>query len=132
MSQENVDIVISLYEAWQKHGFGVVAELMDQEIEWVNPAYAVEPGIRRGYEEFAVAARSFTSVYRESRVTDATFYDAGDRVAVQAHMSSLGAGTDFPIDAQRGYVFDVRNGKVTRFAWFTDPAEALQAVGLAE
>jgi ketosteroid isomerase-like protein len=131
MSQENVAIVKRLYEAWQEHGFGVVPALMDPEIEWVNPPDAVEPGTRHGHAGFAEAAGSFSSVYSESRVTDATFYDAGERIAVTASMASRGAGSEFPIDSQRGYVFDVRDGRVTRFAWFTDPAEALEAVGLA-
>jgi ketosteroid isomerase-like protein len=131
MSQENVEIVRRLYEAWQRDGFDVVPELMDPDIEWVNPAYAVEPGTRHGYAGFAAAARSFTSVYHESRVKDATFYDAGDRIAVNASMASRSVGSEFPIDAQRGYVFDLRGGKVTRFAWFNNPAEALKAVGLS-
>jgi hypothetical protein len=29
-------------------------------------------------------------------------------------------------------VFDLRGGRVTRFAWFNDPTEALKAVGLEE
>jgi ketosteroid isomerase-like protein len=131
MSQENIEIVRRLYEAWQQDGFGVVPALMDPEIEWVNPANAVEPGTRRGYAEFADAAASFSSVYHESRVTDATFHDAGERIAVTASVTSRGAGSEFPIDSQRGYVFDIRAGKVTRLAWFTDPTEALRAVGLA-
>jgi ketosteroid isomerase-like protein len=132
MSRENVEVVKRLYEAWQRDGFNVVPELMDPDIEWVNPSYAVEPGTRHGYRGFAAAARSFTSVYHESRVKDATFYDAGDRIAVRASMASRTVGSEFPIDAQRGYVFDLRGGKVTRFAWFNDPAEALKAVGLSE
>jgi ketosteroid isomerase-like protein len=132
MSQENVQIVRAVYAAWQKDGFGVVPELMDPEIEWVNPAYAVEPGTRRGYDEFAAAARSFTSVYPESRAIDATFHDAGERIAVTATMASRSTGSDFPIHARRGYVFELRDGRVTRFAWFREPAEALVAVGLAE
>jgi ketosteroid isomerase-like protein len=132
MSQKNVEIVRRLYEAWQRDGFGVVPELMDPAIEWVNPPYAVEPGTHHGYTPFAAAASSFASVYPDSRVVDATFYDAGNRIAVKASMVSKSFGSEFPIDAQRGYVFDVRDGKVTRFAWFTDPAEALKAVGLAE
>jgi ketosteroid isomerase-like protein len=130
--QENVEIVRRLYEAWQRDGFGVVPELMDPDIEWVNPWYAVEPGTRHGYAGFAAAARSFTSVYHESRVEDATFYDAGDRIAVTASIVSRSVGSEFPIEGQRGYVFDLRGGKVTRFAWFNSPAEALEAAGLAE
>jgi ketosteroid isomerase-like protein len=130
MSQENVELVRRLYEAWQRDGFGVVAELMDPGIEWVNPPNAVEPGTRRGYAAFAAAAESFVSVYLESRFTDVSFHDAGDRIAVSATMSSRGGGSEFPIETRRGYVFELRDGRVTRFSWFTDPLEAIEAVGM--
>jgi hypothetical protein len=56
MSQENVELVKRLYDAWEKDGFGVGTAVMDPDIEYVNPPYAVEPGTRPGYEEFAIAA----------------------------------------------------------------------------
>src|ERR1700731_1435481 len=130
MSQENVEIVRRLYEAWQRDGYGVVPELMDPDIEFVNPVYAVEPGTRHGYDGFAAAARSLSSVYSDFRASAAEFYDVGDRVAVTATVTTRSAGRDVPIEAQRGYVFDFRGGKVIRFAWFSSPAEALDAVGL--
>jgi ketosteroid isomerase-like protein len=132
MSQQNVEVVRRLYEAWQRDGYGVVPELMDPEIEFVNPAYAVEPGTRHGYDGFAAAARSLASVYSDYRVTAVEFFDVGDRVAVRATVSTRSSGRDVPIEANRGYVFDFRDGKVIRFAWFSDPAEALASVGLSE
>ena len=63
MSEENVEVVRRLYEAWEREGFGVVRELMDPSIEWVNPAYAVEPGTRRGYDGFAAAVESVNNIY---------------------------------------------------------------------
>ena len=47
-------------------------------------------------------------------------------------MATRTKGNDVPIDADHGCVFDVRNGKLERFAGFNDPAEALEAPGLAE
>jgi ketosteroid isomerase-like protein len=132
MSQENVEIVKRLYEAWQRDGFGVVPDLMHPDIEWVNPAYAVEPGTRRGYDEFASAARALLSVYGDYRVSAVRFYDAGDRVVVQARVATRSTGNAVPVDGDRGYVFDLRDGKIVAVAWFSDPAEALKAVGLAE
>jgi ketosteroid isomerase-like protein len=131
MSSENVELVRRLYEAWQRDGYGVVPELMDPDIEFVNPVYAVEPGTRHGYDGFAAAARSLASVYSDYRVTAVQFFDVDDRVAVRARVSTRSAGRSVPIEAERGYVFDFRAGKVIRFAWFSDPTEALKAVGLA-
>jgi ketosteroid isomerase-like protein len=132
MSQQNVEIVRRLYEVWQRDGYGVVPELMDPDIEFVNPVYAVEPGTRRGYEGFAAAARSLVAVYSDYVVSAVELYDVGDRVAVTARVATRSTGHAVPIEADRGYVFDFRRGKVIRFAWFSDPSEALEAVGLPE
>ncbi len=121
-----------LYEAWQRDDFGVVADLMDPAVEWVNPSYAVEPGTRRGHEGFAAAAAAVLSVYGDYQVSAPRLYDVGERVAVTARVSTRSLGNDVPIEAERGYVFDIRDGRVVRFAWFNDPAEALREVGLEE
>ena len=132
MSQENVELVKRLYDAWREGGFGVVPALMDPEIEYVNPPYAVEPGTRLGYEGFAIAARNIRNVYPARRFEPLEFHDAREQVAVRVRVIARGVGSSVEVDVERGYVFDVRDGKVVRFAWFNEPLEALRAVGLAE
>jgi ketosteroid isomerase-like protein len=132
MAQENVEIVQRLYQAWRENGFGVVPELMDAEIEYVNPPYAVEPGTRHGHDGFAAAARSLLEVYTDYDVSEARLRAVGDRVVVTATVTTRSRANAIPIGAERGYVFDVRDGKITRFEWFNDPAEALASVGLEE
>jgi ketosteroid isomerase-like protein len=130
MSRENVELVKRLYDAWEKDGFGVVPALMDPDIEYVNPPYAVEPGTRRGYDGFAIAAEAIRAVYPTRRFEPLAFYAARDRVAVRVKVVARGVGSSVEVDAERGYVFDVRDGKVIRFAWFNESLEALRAVGL--
>ena len=132
MSQENVDVVRALYEIWEREGFGVVRELMDPGIEYVNPPYAVEPGTRRGHEGFSTAARSINRIYPDRRLLPLKFYDAGDKVAVSVRVIARGAGSNVEVDTERGYTFEVRSGKIVRYAWFNEPGEALKAVGLKE
>jgi ketosteroid isomerase-like protein len=127
MSEENVELVRRLYDAWLERGFGVVPELMDPEVEYVNPPYAVEPGTRRGYDEFAAAADAVKAVYGDYIVSPIEVHDLGNRVVVRAHVTTESKGNAVPIAAQRGYVFDVHDGRITRFMWFNDPAEALAA-----
>jgi ketosteroid isomerase-like protein len=130
VSQENVEIVRRAYQAWEQHGFDVVPELFDPQLEFVNPPYAVEPGIRIGRDEFAAALRSLLEVFTDFNATATEFRDAGDRVVVTATMTARSRANAVPVEAERGYVLDVRDGKITRFAWFNDPGEALKAVGL--
>jgi uncharacterized protein len=126
VSEQNVEVVQRLYAAWRREGFGVVPELMDPAIEYVNPSYAVEPGIRRGYEGFAAAAQAVTSVYGDYEVSDPELQDLGERVLVRARVKTRSHGNAVPIEAERGYVFDIRDGRVLRFAWFNDFADALE------
>jgi ketosteroid isomerase-like protein len=102
---------------------------MDPKIEFVNPPYAVEPGTRHGHAGFAAAARATLDVYADVTVTEPQLREVGDSVVVTAKLSTRSRGNAVPIEAERGYVFDLRDGKITRFAWFSDPAEALKAVG---
>lgn len=130
MPSANEEIVRRLYQAWQKDGFGVVPELMDAEIEYVNPSDAIEPGTRHGHAGFAKAARALMSVYTNYEVLEARFYEAGDSVAVVTRVATRSRGHAVPVEAERGYVFDVRDGRVTRFAWFNDAVQALNAIGV--
>jgi ketosteroid isomerase-like protein len=126
VSEENIEVVHRLYAIWHRDGFGVVPELMDPAVEYVNPPYAVEPGIRRGYDGFAEAARAVTSVYGDYEVDARELTELGDRVVVRAHVKTRSHGNAVPIEAERGYVFDIRDGRVLRFAWFNDFAGALE------
>jgi ketosteroid isomerase-like protein len=130
VASESVDVVRRLFDAWDREGFGVIAELMDPEIVYVNPPYAVEPGTRVGYDGFELAADSIHAVYPSRRLVPLEFHDAGDRIAVRARVIARGAGSSVEVDTERGYAFEVRDGKVVSFAWFNDPSEALKAVGL--
>jgi ketosteroid isomerase-like protein len=50
--EENVQVVRRFYDAWARDEFPGPLELMDDEIEYVNPPGAVESGTRRGLAAF--------------------------------------------------------------------------------
>ena len=78
------------------------------------------------------AAQAIHAVYPTRRFEPLAFYEAQDRVAVRVRVVARGVGSSVEVDAERGYVLDVRDGKIVRFAWFNEPFEALKAVGLDE
>ena len=67
MADENVEIVRSFYRAWARNEFPGPIELMHPEIEYVNPAGAVEPGTRRGRDAFAAQFRRSSKAGRPGR-----------------------------------------------------------------
>jgi hypothetical protein len=50
MSQENVEIVRAIYDEWADGHLG--RRYMAEDIEYVNPPNAVEPGTRVGADSF--------------------------------------------------------------------------------
>jgi ketosteroid isomerase-like protein len=123
VSQENVDLVRTIHERWST---GAAArDLIAEDLEYVNPPYAVESGTRRGRRTLA----RIRDVYPDFRFEPERFADAGDDVVV----IGVGRGTSASgVQAQwrQGYIWTVRDGKAVTFRWFSDPAEALAAAGL--
>jgi ketosteroid isomerase-like protein len=126
MSQANVEVVRAIYDAWKR---GVSArDLIEEDVEYVNPQYAVEPGIRTGRGSFA----RIRDAYDDVEVRPHRFLDAGDDVVVLARITGTSREAGVPIAREHGYVWTVRNGKATRFRWFNTAGEALEAVGLTK
>jgi ketosteroid isomerase-like protein len=46
VAQENVDLIRRIYDVWDRDESA--RELISEDVEYVNPTYAVEPGTRRG------------------------------------------------------------------------------------
>ncbi len=122
MSRENVELVRSIYRLWEANESA--RDLIDPELEYVNPAYAVESGVRRSRGTLA----KIRDVYPDFRIETERFVDAGDEVAV----IGLARGTStsgVEVTWRQGYVWTIRDGTAVRFRWFNDPDEALRAVG---
>jgi ketosteroid isomerase-like protein len=82
MSQENVEVVRSFYRAWAQDDLPGPVELMDPEIEYVNPIRAVEPGTRRGLTAFSRAVEKVFEGLETWQIEPEQFRAAGDQVAV--------------------------------------------------
>jgi ketosteroid isomerase-like protein len=132
MSQENVEIVRRVYEAWAHHELPGPARLFDAQIEYVNPPDAVEPGTRRGLGAFTQAVRDAFEGWETWQIEPERFIPVGERVAVvlryQAHWRTSGVD----VAAHESALWTVRGRKVVRYEWFHGPNDALEAVGLSE
>jgi ketosteroid isomerase-like protein len=126
MSQENVELVRRIYEAWDQ---GESArEFIAADVEYVNPSYAVEPGTRHGRKSFALVRETYEDF--ESKIE--RIIDAGDEVVALAHYTASGTVSGVPVAGEHGYVWTVRDGLAVRFQWFQSHREALEAAGSRE
>jgi ketosteroid isomerase-like protein len=126
VSEENVELVRNIYRAWEEGRSA--RDFIDAEVEYVNPPYAVEPGVRRGRSSFA----RIRDAYDDVKVRPTRFLDGGGDVVVLATITGTSREVGVPIDLEHGYVWTVSNGQAVRFRWFRSHAEALEAIGLAE
>ena len=132
MSRENVEIVRRFYRAWAGDEFPGPVELMDPEMEYVNPPEAVEPGTRRGVAEFSSAIEKVLEGWETWQMEPEQFSAAGDQVAVVVRYRARGRGSGVALEGRESALWTLRDGKVTRYAWFHEPAEALEAAGVSE
>ena len=125
MSQENLALVRRIHEAWDREES--VREFLAEDMEYVNPSYAVEPGTRIGRRAFG----SVRETYPDFRFHIDRFVDvADDQVVVLGHYTASGGASGVPLTGEHGYVWTVRGGLAVRFQWFQSHSEALEAAGL--
>jgi ketosteroid isomerase-like protein len=125
MSEENVELVRGIYDAWSREESA--RDFIAVDLEYINPSYAVEPGTRRGRKSL-VAVRG---TYEDFETKVERIIDAGDEVVVLAHFTGSGSVSGVPVAGEHGYVWTVRDGLAVRFQWFQSHREALEAAGLS-
>jgi ketosteroid isomerase-like protein len=103
---------------------------MDPDIEYVNPAGAIEPGSRHGVAAFARAAEKMLESWEFWRAEPEEFTTAGDQVAVIVRYQTRGRGSGVMVEGRESALWTIRDGKVVRYEWFHRPNDALEAAGL--
>lgn len=131
MSQDLNTIRVA-YADFSRGDWTNLLESLDPKVEWHNPDNALEPGVRYGKDSFKVALERVLDSFEIASVELERITEVGDQVVVLLHVQGQGRGSGVPLDQRFGHVLTMRNGKAIRFAWFTDPTQALQAVGLSE
>jgi ketosteroid isomerase-like protein len=133
MSQENVEIVRALYEAWNgPDGRHAALAFIADDFEWVNPGYAVEPGTLHGREGWSAAMDSLEAAFHLSSCEPIEFRDVGDRVLCFTTFTAKTSADGVTFTQDEPQLWTLRDGKIVRLEWFHGRREALEAVGLPE
>jgi ketosteroid isomerase-like protein len=134
MSEENVEIVRRIYTEGliYQDPEGLVTELGTPDIEYVNPPYAVEPGVRRGPAEVARALRRAHELFASPRYVIDQLFDCGDSVVAALNFYAHGRGSESAAVQEEVHTWTLRDGRIVRFEWGRDREKALEAAGLSE
>ena len=136
MSQENVEIVRSIYAAWERGDYSST-EWAHPEIEWEFAADGPSPRAGTGLAGMAEDWREYISDFEEfHHVVDEYLELDDERVLVLQHFSGRGrtSGLDLEQVPSQGaaVLFHIRDGKVTRLVGYFERERALEAAGLKE
>jgi len=132
MSQENVEVVRRLNEAWNGRDVRAWLALFrsDAEIDW-SRSRGPHKGVYRGRREHKVFWDEFWSTFDHVHTEHHSRTEVGSEVVVPntAHVR----GRDgIEVVARSTLVFRVENGQITRMRMFQEQDEALEAAGLRE
>jgi ketosteroid isomerase-like protein len=137
MSQENVEIIQTLFEAFQQRDVKTMESLMAPEVEWDATRFVgVIPdlvGVYHGTEGTQRFWRTWLSSWKDL-VFEHELRDAGDEVVALIHNQRQwgrhsGIETEVPDYA---WVYTVRRGKVVRGCFYPDHRSGLEAAGLSD
>jgi len=120
--REVAEKVLALWSA----GENLPGELLDPEVEWVNPTDSVESGTRHGTAGWEGAERNWTQSFSEVRFEIERAEERGDLVATAVRCFSTARGSGLEIERVLGFLWTIREGRVVRFEWSNDPEEVLR------
>ena len=124
--EENAEAVRRLYEAFNRRDTAATRELMDPDVEWVNPDEAVERGTRKGFDQYQVALGSVREIFGDAEIEVDRVVESGDQVAARIRMRVHLDVRELDTVVDQSHLWTFRDGKAVRFEWFTDPQRALE------
>jgi len=131
---DNVKLLKSLYDAFGRGDVPMVLGAMSPDIRWhqaeSNP---YSPSGQAFVGPDAVLNNVFMRLGSEwdgFTVHTGAFHGAGDSVIVEARYSGTYKPTGKSMDAQVCHVWDIKDGKVTRFQQYMDTAKARDVMGV--
>ncbi len=129
MSAQSVEVVHAVYDAFGRGDMPAVLGLFAEDIAWHEAEGLPYGGVHTG--PVAVAQNVFGPVTEDVEgfaVTPEEVFVDGDRVAVVARYSGTGRVTRRVLELGVVHVWDVRDGRITRFRQYLDTVKFLEVV----
>jgi hypothetical protein len=132
MSQENVETVRRMYDAYARGDLEVSLSCLDPAIEFSQPAGEPGGGTYHGRQGVIQAFTTWTGAWEDYRVEVEELTDLGEHVLATTHHYGRGKGSGIEVEQKIFQVWTLSNGMVVRARMYYNRASALEAVGLSE
>ena len=130
MSQENVEIVQSIYEDWREGDFRRPVDLFDLHVVFVLHAGFPEPGVYLGREQLVEYTRQLLEPWEKYTIEAEEIRGVGGAVLASVRQRGIGRHSGAVTELRYVHLWTLLGPRVIRLDNFRDRAEALEAAGL--
>jgi ketosteroid isomerase-like protein len=132
MSQENVEIVRTAFEALERGRIDEALAYVDREVEFEPPDEALErPSSFKGHDALRERWMTLMEPFEGLRLEPVEFIDVDDETVITvSRIRVRGKASEVPVEAEPAYVLAIRDGKITRMRAYLQKDQALEAAGL--
>ena len=120
------ELVRRMYEQFNAGSPTWQEDFLSEDIVYVNPPDAVEPGTRRGRDAWA-AFNTYQSVFENLRWEVVELHGEGDRVLARLRSQVRGRESGLAGDWEGWHLWTVRGNRIVRYEWFNDEEAARAA-----
>ena len=133
MSEENVEIVSQLIQAFNQRNLAAMTRSFDPEVEWMpgGPA-AVERAVYRGRDEVSHGFAATWETWEVFRLAEHEVRDLGESILWLGRAQLRGDASHVELDQEFAVHFLIDGRRFARMHGFSTWKEALEAAGLSE
>src|SRR5436190_7416828 len=124
----NVEIFERVIEAFNRDGLEGVLPYYTDDAEVYDPD--LPPGTYRGRSAVSRVIEMLMSGFEDVEIRDFRLVPAGDRVVALLHTRGKGERVDLEVETRDAHTITFRDGKISYWRLYLDPAEALSDAGL--
>jgi ketosteroid isomerase-like protein len=132
MSEENVEIVRALNDAFNHGDAAVAFRLLDPAVRAESHGALGGDREYRGHDGVLQLMGTFWQSFENPRSEIEECIASGDDVVLAVRIFGRGRASGADVDTLTGQVLTLRDGKVVRWRVFDNKAAALEAAGLSE
>ena len=132
MSQENLEIVREMSEAFNAGGLDAARQYYHPQIEWHEDPLFPESGVYRGVEAVIAYNQQFLSEFEEIRYEGEELTAEGEHVLANMRITGIGKTSGARFELSAWWAFTIRDGQVAQVYAYLNRDAALEAVGLRE
>ena len=133
MTEADIEALRDAYEAFNARDLDRLTGFFDPDAYWVPTASVWGVGkTYHGHEGLAELLRDLASDWRLFESYPEDFREVGDHILVLGRVRARRAADEHEFDSPTAWIWEMRDGRALRLQAYSDPAKALEALGLPE